>query len=315
MPGAPVISVVVPTRSRARRLGALLRSLVAQELGEPFEIVVVADGATAAVEQVLAGFGDAVRVVRLEPGRGPAAARNAGWRAARAPLIAFTDDDCEAPPGWVAALREAVQAAPEGAVVQGRVEPLPRERGSIGAFARTLRVERAGPYFQTANILYPRALLERLDGFDEAFPAPAGEDTDLGWRAREAGAPVVFAEDALVWHAVHELGARGLVRDAPRWGSAVRLVKRHPGLRAHFTHRVFWKPAHERLLLAAAGVALAPRTRGVSLAAAAPYVLVHRGEHPSRADHLRALPAHLAVDVAEVAAMARGSIAARTLLL
>lgn len=315
MPGAPVISVVVPTRSRARRLGALLRSLAAQELGEAHEVVVVADGASAAVEQVLDGAGDALRVVRHSAPRGPAAARNSGWRTARAPLIAFVDDDCEAAPGWLAALLAAARAAPERSVVQGRVEPLPAERHLIGPFTRTLRVEAAGPFFQTANILYPRPLLERLGGFDEGFPAPAGEDTDLGWRAREAGAAVVFAPRALVWHAVHELGPGGLIRDAPRWGSAVRLVKRHPGLRAHFPHRIFWKRSHGRLLVAAAGLALARRTRGGSLAATLPYLLVHRGEHPDRRSLVAALPAHAAVDAAEVAAMARGSIAARTLFL
>jgi hypothetical protein len=99
------------------------------------------------------------------------------------------------------------------------------------------------------------------------------------------------------------------VRDAPRWGSAVHLVRKHPGIRAHFHHRYFWKPAHERLLLAAAGVLLRRP------AAMVPWLLVHRGEHPSTAGLLRALPAHLAVDAAEVVALARGSFAARTLLL
>ena len=271
----------------------------------------MADGATPEVLGV--AHASAARVVRLEPGRGPAAARNAGWRAATGDLIAFTDDDCLPASGWVAALRAA--AGPGDAVVQGRVEPLPDELHRIGPFARTLWVQGAGPFFQTANVLYPRVVLERLGGFDEAFPAPAGEDTDLGWRAREAGVAVRYAPDALVWHAVHEPGWRGLVRDAPRWGSAVRVVRRHPGLRAHFHHRIFWKPSHERLLLAAAGFALARRTRGASLAAVPAWAAAHRAEHPDRGSLLRALPAHLAVDAAETAAMVRGSVAGRTLLL
>jgi GT2 family glycosyltransferase len=177
-----------------------------------------------------------------------------------------------------------------------------------------LRVDAAGPFFQTANILYPRAVLERLGGFDEAFAHPAGEDTDLGWRARDAGVRAVFAPDALVWHAVHQPGWRGLVRDAPRWGSAVRLVRRHPQLREHFHHRIFWKPAHERLVLAAVAFALARRTRGAALAGVLPWMLEHRGEHPSTGSWLRALPAHLAVDSAEVAALTAGSVRARTVL-
>jgi hypothetical protein len=95
----------------------------------------------------------------------------------------------------------------------------------------------------------------------------------------------------------------------------VRVVRRHPGLRAHFHHRIFWKASHERLLLAALGAALGRRTRGASLAAALPWAAVHRAEHPDRASLLRALPAHLAVDAAETAAMVRGSVSARTLLL
>jgi GT2 family glycosyltransferase len=301
----PGLSVVIPTHSRAERLAVLLDSIEGAD-----EIVVVADGPTPAVEAVLTGR--PVRVVRHPASRGPAAARNSGWRAATGALIAFVDDDCRAAPGWLNALRAAADGE---AVVQGRVEPDPLEAAGIGPFARTLHVHAAGPFFQTANILYPRALLERLGGFDEAYPYPAGEDTDLGWRAKEAGARVVFAADALVWHAVHPMGPAALVRDARRWGSAVRIVKRHPALRAHFHRRVFWKPSHERLLLAAAGLALAPRTRGASLALAVPWALVHRTEHPSAAALARALPAHLAVDGAELAAMARGSLESRTLLL
>jgi GT2 family glycosyltransferase len=298
-----VLSVVVAAHDRAERLRALLAALAPQEC----EVIVVADGATAGVHAVLADA--AVRVLRLDPGRGPAAARNVGWRAADTELVAFTDDDCLPAPDWVAAL---LAAAGDGAAVQGRVEPLPAERDRLGPFARTLAVDGAGPFFQTANMLYPRAVLERLGGFDEVFPAPAGEDTDLGWRAREAGVEIRYAPGALVWHAVHEPGWRGLVRDAPRWGSAVHLVRKHPGIRAHFHHRFFWKPAHERLLLAALGLAVSRRAGWL---AALPWLAVHRAEHASAGDLARSLPAHLAVDAAEVAALARGSLRARALLL
>jgi len=287
------------------RLAALLDSIDGAD-----EVVVVLDGATPEVEAVV--HGRDVTVVRHLESRGPAAARNSGWRAASGNLIAFVDDDCVAAPGWLGSLRAA---AAQDTVVQGRVEPHPDEMSRMGPFARTLRVHSAGPFFQTANILYPRELLERLGGFDEAYPYPAGEDTDLGWRATEMGARAVFAGDALVWHAVHDMGPRALVRDARRWGSAVRLVRRHPGLRVHFHRRVFWKPSHERLLLAGAGAALSRRTGGASLLLVLPWLLVHRREHAALSGLVRAWPAHLAVDAAETAAMARGSVVARTLLL
>ena len=301
------VSVVVPAHGRPERLRALLQALHGQGADE---VVVVLDGADRAAERVLAAErrGLPLRVQRHPEPRGPAAARNTGWRAARHPVVAFTDDDCQPAPGWLEALRSA--ATPD-TVVQGRVVPHPQERDRLGPFSRTLTVDGAGPWFQTANIRYPRTLLERLGGFDERYPHPAGEDTDLGWRAYEAGAAIAYAPDAVVWHAVHPLGVRGCVRGAARWASAVGVVRRHPGIRAHLPHRIFWKRSHERLLLAAAGLALARPTRGAALVAVLPYLVLRAGGPRS----WPAVPGHVAVDTAEVAAMVRGSVKARTVLL
>ena len=294
-----MISIVVPTRNRPERLRALLRSLPLDSA----EVIVAAEGHVDA---------PGATVVRRPPGLGAAAARNLGWRAAQGEYVAFIDDDCLAAPGWLEAL--TARAAPD-TIVQGRVAPDPDEAHRIGPFARTVHVDAAGPYFQTANILYPRALLERLDGFDESYAGVAGEDTDLGWRGLEAGARPVFAPDALVWHAVEEFGAIALARHAQRWWPVARTVRRHPGLRRHLHHRIFWKESHERLLLALGAIALSRRTRGVSLLACIPWALAHRGEHPSKKSLVTALPAHLLVDGSELAAMVRGSAAAGTVLL
>jgi GT2 family glycosyltransferase len=309
MSGEPSVSIVVATRNRAHRLRALLDSVAAQE-GPPAETIVVDDGSTDDSAAVARRAG--ATIIRQPSPSGPAAARNAGWRVARAPLVVFTDDDCVAQPGWLAALQAAHARDPE-AVVQGRTDPDPRELHRMGAFARSLQARGPGPWFQTANIAYPAALLERLGGFDESFPA--GEDTDLGWRAVEAGARVVYEPAALSWHAVHVPGAWGLIRASQRWAPAVRNLTRHPQLRDALHRRIFWKPSHERLLLAAAGVLVARRAPALALTAALPYVALHRTQHGSLAGTAFALPAHAAVDTAEVVAMVRGSIAARTLVL
>ena len=302
-----MVSVVIPTHNRPERLARALAALDGQGA---LEVIVVDDGSSPP-----ARVPDGVGVVRHSVGRGPAAARNAGWRAARGEYVAFTDDDCEPRPGWLAAL--AAAAAPD-AIVQGRIEPDPSERAAHpGAFTRTLSQTAASPFHPTANILYPRSLLERFGGFDESYPFAAGEDTDLGCAAVAHGARVVYADDALVYHAVHPLGPLGMIREARKWPPAVRTVKRHPALRAHLTHRIFWKPSHERLLLAALlGGGLARRTRGVSLLAAlAAYAQVHRSEHGSWPGTFARLPAHVAIDTAEIAAVARGAWRERTLLL
>ena len=103
---APSVSVVVTTRDRADRLEALMDSLRKQTLkaGE-WELIVVDDGSRDRTPDLLAqarteGSLD-LTVVRHERPVGPGAGRNAGWPAARAALVAFTDDDCEADPDWL----------------------------------------------------------------------------------------------------------------------------------------------------------------------------------------------------------------------
>ena len=148
----------------------------------------------------------ALAVVERPEQGGPARARNDGWRLAAAPLVAFIDDDCEATPTWLERLSAAASAAP-GAVVQGRTRPNPRELEAAGPFSVTRDVDGSGArWFETCNIAYPREVLERLEGFDESFPEPLGEDTDLGWRALGAGGRRVFVDDAVVDHAVEDLG-------------------------------------------------------------------------------------------------------------
>ena len=310
-------SVVVPTRNRAPRLRALLASLAEQE-GPAFEVIVVDnasdDDTLAAVAEADAAPGAHVRAIHLPRPLGPAVARNRGWRSARAPFVVFTDDDVVARPGWLAALTAAHERDP-GAIVQGRTIPDPREADRLAAFSRSQAASGPGPWFQTCNIGYPRELLERLGGFDESFWEAAGEDTDLGWRAVEAGARVVYEPAAENWHAVHDLGAWRLIGSAQKWRLAVRNVARHPQLRDSLHRRLFWKPSHERLLVAAAGLALLRRAPLVTAAALAPYVVLQRTQHGSYAGTLAALPAHVALDAAELVAMLRGSAAAGTLVL
>jgi GT2 family glycosyltransferase len=247
-------------------------------------------------------------VVEDVHGRGPAATRNEGWRRARGSLICFLDDDVVVSEGWVEAYLEAHRAHPE-AVLQGRTEPLPSESALQDAFSRSREVTAIDWNYPTCNIAYPRGLLERLGGFDSA------EDTDLGWRAREAGAPTEFVDGARAWHAVHRDGVLRLMRRMRIKQDVARLTRRHPGVRHHYYREVFWKRSHAFLPLAAAGLALARRTRGVSLVLAVPYARLYRPHHGSYLGTVASLPGHALVDAAETAAVTGGAIKHRTPLL
>jgi glycosyltransferase involved in cell wall biosynthesis len=243
------VSVVVATYRRPAGLEALLRGLEGQTLGTArFELIVVDDASPAALApdpQRLSGrFALTLRVLRQPENCGPAAARNRGWNAARGPLVAFTDDDCVPEPGWLEALLAEARRNP-GAILQGRTLPEASDLDPAGLLVHTQRIEAAGPWFETCNIAYPRRLLAELGGFDESFGRrPNGEDTDLGWRALDAGARRVFAPAAVVRHAVEPVGVRGSLRRARGWDPAVRAVAAHPGTRQGLFRRVFWDVWH-----------------------------------------------------------------------
>ena len=121
----PRLSVVVPTYRRPELLRRCLRALLQQSIGPgTYEIIVVDDGRQDAVRELVHELAspDAPALRYLRPhGRGPAGARNLGWRAARAPLVAFTDDDTIAHPQWLEHGEAALRAHPEWSALAGRV--------------------------------------------------------------------------------------------------------------------------------------------------------------------------------------------------
>jgi GT2 family glycosyltransferase len=320
----PEIAVVVASHGRPVRLRWLLNALEEQTLGrERWEVVVGHDSGeeTEALlrTHLLAGAG-VLRHLRFAPGTGPAAKRNAAWRAARAPLVAFTDDDCRPPAEWLERMLAAARSRP-GAVLQGTTRPDPDEYELAlrAPHARTQWVDPPTPWGQTCNIAYPRELLERLDGFDETFGLPAGEDTDLLARALAAGAEQAAAPEALTYHAVDPGSLAQTVRVAWRWQALALVVRRHPELRRHLPARVFWKPRHAGLVAALAGTVVARRT---PLLVALAWIPWARAALPSYGSSPRGLlravtelPGAALADAVEVAGVARGAVTHRSLLL
>lgn len=130
---------------------------------------------------------DLTAVVTLE-GRGPAAARNAGWRAARpVPWIVFLDDDVRVRPDWRAGLvADLAGQPPEVAGVQGLIDvPLPADRRPTDAERGTAGLVSAR--WITADMAYRRDALVEAGGFDERFPRAYREDADLALRLLDAG--------------------------------------------------------------------------------------------------------------------------------
>jgi GT2 family glycosyltransferase len=319
----PEVSVVVATFERAGRLERLLAALRAQTIApERFEVIVVddasSDGTAELIRREQHTGGLVLRPVVREQNGGWAAAREDGRRAARANLVAFTDDDCAPEPGWLEAGLAAAAENP-GAIVQGRTLRDEEEWAALAsrrrAFARWLEVPAADPHFQTCNVIYPRELIERAGGFDvERFSRVPGEDADLAWRAIELGAATAFAPDAIVRHGVEPAGPLAKLRAAAR--TDLRVYARHPSLRrAYFTRSVFWKGSHYFLVRALVGALMPRRLRPIRAWLAVPYAvhLTQRGRVEGGGPLLA--PYFLLHDLIELAAAVRSSLRYRKPLL
>ncbi len=186
MAAPPAYDLVIPTVGRAS-LGALLDALAGGSGPPPQRILLVDDRAAPAAS--LAIPGPMAHRVEIHHGtaRGPAAARNLGWRAARAPWVVFLDDDVIPTPSWAADLATDLgRCVASSGGSQGRiVVPLPRHRRPTDWERNVHGLERAR--WATADLAYRRAVLAEVGGFDERFPRAYREDADLGLRVTAAG--------------------------------------------------------------------------------------------------------------------------------
>ena len=221
---------MLPTRDRPGPLRAAVESLLRQEPVGLFELIVVDDGEGQQLPGCLEELTQAGRLVALRTGgRGAAAARNAGIAVARAPVVACTDDDCEAPPDWAHRLWARLTAT-GAAAVGGRVEaargtPLPARisQAITNGLASAINRDPMDAAFLTSNnVAYRADVLREVGGFDEAFRGAGAEERDLHARLRARGRRLVFAADVVVRHRA-TLGWAGLLRQQAAYGRGARL--------------------------------------------------------------------------------------------
>ena len=233
------VTVCIPTRDGAARLPALLGRL------HGLAVVVVDDGSRDAGAVAAAVAAAGARLVRRARSGGPAAARNAGLRAAGTALVAFLDDDCRPEPGWLEALlahasSEGVAAVAPRVVGAGGPGVLARYDAAaspldLGARGGAVGPGRPIPYVPSAALLVRRDAVLAEGGFCEELRY--GEDVDLCWRLAARGWTVRYEPAATVVHASRD-GARAMARQRFAYGgSAAALSLRHRGAVAPFRAR------------------------------------------------------------------------------
>jgi GT2 family glycosyltransferase len=248
------VSVVVCTYNRAQQLATCLTQLGDQSLERSsYEIIVFDDCSTDETASVVARFH--VRPIRSERNVGPSVGRNLGAKAATAPIIAFTDDDCVPDREWLEQLLVAF-SGPDVLGVGGKIEPLRTDRlllryyEACNPFAHNphpatadggLR-ERFDAYLQSSfrlrslpddqeslfaiaagNMAIRRSAFELLGGFNEHFAA-GGEEDDLCMRLHKLrpDAKLRYSPKAIVLHD-YDASLRDALRRNRRYGRAAAI--------------------------------------------------------------------------------------------
>ena len=213
MPADVRVSVVISTHNRAAVLAKALQALLAQAGTVPYEVVAVDNASTDATADVIRGYLDRAPHLRYvhEPQKGLPHGRNAGVRAARGDIIAFTDDDVQVPERWVETISRVFDANPDVDVIGGRVVPiwpavLPPwlTRRQLGPFAlgergdAPIRVsaENAAPCLVGANFAFRRAVFERIGLFDPAFTK--SQDREIQLRLWAAGGVGLYVPELAI---------------------------------------------------------------------------------------------------------------------
>jgi GT2 family glycosyltransferase len=229
------ISVVVPVKDGADYLRASLPPLLAS-LPPDAEVIVSDDGSRDGSAEAALRLG--VRVIRHERTTGPAAARNRGARAARAPLLVFLDADVRVRPDTLERLAEAFADARLAAAF-GSYDDEPaatswvsRYKNLAHHFVHQRSREDASTFWAGCGAVR-REAFEAAGGFDERYLRPSIEDVELGYRLRKAGLRIRLVRAARAshlkrWTLVSWISSDFRDRAVP-WARLVRAGRGLPG--------------------------------------------------------------------------------------
>ena len=246
------ISIVIPTYNRAPLLEACLDALLRQRFPRSeYEIIVVDDGSTdgtvAVLEQYKQRNGNILPVTQAN--QGPGAARNLGIGRARAPIIAFTDDDCLPDEDWLSRIDSNFQERPELAGVGGLTRTIPERITALSHW-----VEDELPYsFPSCNLACSREALDVVGGFDpRLYP---NEDWDLTFALQAVG-ELWYDPRMVVVHPPRRTSFRRLVRQMRNWATDFLLQPKHPRADARSVQRSPWRVIYYHQLFVQAALRL-----------------------------------------------------------
>ncbi|MEL6671272.1 MAG: glycosyltransferase family A protein [Bacteroidota bacterium] len=225
---APLLSVIIPTRHRLDLLAECLDCLRPQVQGltvDELEVIVSDDGVAPTAQRMISEQYPWVRWIK-GPEKGPASNRNHGAGFARAPLLAFVDDDCLPASGWAAAYLQAAEAFPGYQVFEGKtVADRPQMR-----FDEVSPVNETGGNLWTCNLMVRAEYFKAIGGFCEDFRFEL-EDLEFKTRVEKDQQPLCFVAEARVCHPWRKV----VKRDTIAVDSIMTFLKHHPDHKQYYS--------------------------------------------------------------------------------
>jgi glycosyltransferase involved in cell wall biosynthesis len=265
----PFVSIIVPVYNGGLTIDALLTSLTALDYPDGrFEIIVVDNKSTDDSRKRIKKH--PVTLVEETQIQSSYAARNRGIDVAKGEILAFTDADCVADPGWLIKLL-ARSKDPRWGGAAGRIEAYPSDN-LVARYCRQsglLDVSRQHSYFfqdgsgerlyrlvaaldprrdislpfnlvnaHTGNVAYRRQVLEQIGCFDAQMST--GGDFDLGWRVQtQTDFEVLIEPDAIVYHQ-HREDLASFASMIRRYGNAYSALALKYSTEPNTTARQLW---------------------------------------------------------------------------
>lgn len=208
------ISIIIPTYNGAHKITHILDAL-SQQTYQDFEIIIVVDGSTDNTKEVLTKIKQSFDNLTIiyQPNGGRSVSRNRGVAAAQGDYLLFFDDDMRPTPPAVAQHLAHVEKHPNSILVGTQIEEWDVLKNDIqhykGYLSRKWESEAFNPqtegkqdpkqpFLTAAHTSMPKAIFEKLGGFDERLTD--SEDFDLAVKASLAGIPIYFRPDIIAWH-------------------------------------------------------------------------------------------------------------------
>ncbi len=196
-------SIIIPAHNVKKTIEPCLNSLLNQSIPrDNYEIIVIDDGSQDNSAEIIKNY--PVKLIS-QTNQGPAAARNIGAKEAKAPVLIFTDGDCEVEQDFIKEMLKPLQSS-EVAGVQGRYQT---KQNKITAKFCQLEIEERYQIYQknssismigTYAAAYRKNVFMQMGMFDTSFPIASGEDSALSLKMAKNGCKLIFQNNAICYH-------------------------------------------------------------------------------------------------------------------